>query len=217
VEFAGMDTLDMGRRIELVSMDRHCNNISLGLYSRGDGCESWVLVHSYAKGSAAGARVAFVRRALQAMAGMVEAGDTNWLRFPCGNIHQRPLKRAFLEICKLPSESPLEPKPLSVFDTKAGCDLVAESLGAGRYRIGLNDPQASAAERIDALVAGLGKLCEMEALEGSSGLVAFDCRTSHDALLSLLLPRALNIRGAMREEAERASRGILAAPSQQNL
>ena len=50
-------TLDLGRRIELVSMDPHCSNITIGLYdSAGDSPE--YLIHSYSGLPAAGPRLA---------------------------------------------------------------------------------------------------------------------------------------------------------------
>ena len=53
-------TLDIGKRIELVSMDRHFHDISLGLYclDGADGAE--FLVHSYSRLAGVPERVAFV-------------------------------------------------------------------------------------------------------------------------------------------------------------
>ena len=43
----------------------------------------------------------------------------------------------------------------------------------------------------------------------------FVCAWPHDALMGLLLPRALNVRAVLREEEMAASRGTLVAPSAQ--
>ncbi len=56
----------------------------------------------------------------------------------------------------------------------------------------------------------------MMPIEGSPNQVAFSCGQSHDALAGLLLPRALNVRVALRDEETAAGRGVLAAPSQQD-
>jgi hypothetical protein len=45
--------------------------------------------------------------------------------------------------------------------------------------------------------------------------LAFPCGHSHDALIGLLLPRALNVRAVLREEEAAVGRGNLVAPSQQ--
>jgi hypothetical protein len=45
--------------------------------------------------------------------------------------------------------------------------------------------------------------------------VGFACGHEHDALIGMLLPRALNLRAAMREQEEAMSRGMLVAPSAQ--
>lgn len=59
------------------------------------------------------------------------------------------------------------------------------------------------------------KLAELAVLEGESTQVEFPCKASHDALIGLLLPRALNVRAILREEESAGGRGLLAAPSQQ--
>ena len=43
-------------------------------------------------------------------------------------------------------------------------------------------------------------------------MVAFPCGLTHDALVGLLLPRALNVRAALREEETKATRGVLVSP-----
>ena len=46
--------------------------------------------------------------------------------------------------------------------------------------------------------------------------IQFACGASHDALVGLLLPRAINVRATLRETEEAAGRGLLLAPSQQD-
>ena len=61
----------------------------------------------------------------------------------------------------------------------------------------------------------LAKLAELTTSEEDETLVAFACGEAHDALLGTILPRALNLRQALREEELTASRGVLVAPSAQ--
>ena len=52
-------------------------------------------------------------------------------------------------------------------------------------------------------------------LDEENCMVAFPCNCDHDAMMGMMLFRAQNVRAAMREEADAASRGVLAPPSQQ--
>ena len=60
------------------------------------------------------------------------------------------------------------------------------------------------------------KLAEMDEVSGTLDQVVFPCGQVHDALVGLLLVRAPNVRAVLREQEAVASRGVLAAPSQQD-
>lgn len=208
-------TLDLGTRIELFSMDRHCHDISLALYRRQTAAGPVFLVHTYSSAPDARQRVDFIHRALTVMTGLELAGAAPpWLRFACGTGHEKALRRAFLDLCKLESCAPLAAKPLRVFDKKADCHLEAESQGGGVYRLVAEQPTETARKRAIALAGGFAKLCQMEHVEGAD-VVAFGCRMSHDALIGQLMYRAQNVRAVFQEDEMAASRGMLAAPSQQ--
>ena len=209
-------TLDLGRRIELHSMDTHCGNISVGLYSRDVGGVSHFLVHTYSEIDGVSKRLAYLCQALRVMIGLEESSEApGWLRFSCGTIHERALKRAFLDLCKLDTGAPLAAKPLTVFDKKADCDLAAASLGGGVYRMGSLDDAEKGAKRAAALTRGFLKVCEMQEVEGEKNQVVFPCATSHDEMIGMLMFRAQNVRAAMSEEESSAAKGVLSAPSQQ--
>ena len=53
---------------------------------------------------------------------------------------------------------------------------------------------------------------QMTPFEGSANRVGFECGHSHDALVGLLLTRAMNVRAVIRELENAAARGVLAAP-----
>jgi hypothetical protein len=209
-------TLDLGRRIELQPIDKHCHNISLGLYLRQVDGVSQVSVHTYASVPGADERLAFLTEALAVMAGLEPVLEQpGWSRFPCGTMHLRALRRGFLDLCKLSSDAPLAPKPMTVFDKKAGCDLTAMGVGDGVYEIRSEADDEAARRRCAAVARGFAKLCEMDAVEGSENRVRFPCGADHDALIGLLLFRAQNVRASLQEQELAAARGILAAPSQQ--
>jgi len=209
-------TVEIGRRIELCSMDGHCRNMSLGLYCLNvDGVPRF-RIHTYNSLPGSQERVQFLTRALSVMAGLERVPDApDWLQFPCRSIHKRALKRGFLDTCKLESDTAIDAKALSVFDKKSDCRLSAVYLGDGVYRIDAERPTEAAQKRSRALADGFTKVCEMDAVEGHENQVGFPCRSSHDPLIGLLMFRAQNVRSAMREQLLAASRGVLASPSQQ--
>ncbi len=209
-------TLDLGRRLELHSMDVHCHNISLGLYGREVGGESHFLVHTYSEDPDTPQRVSFLRQALMVMIGLEDSSQKpGWLRFSCGTVHERALKRAFLDLCKLETGAPLAAKPLTAFDKKADADLTAASLGNGVYRMESPDGAEKGAKRAAALTRGYLKVCEMQEVAGENNHVVFPCATVHDELMGMLMFRAQNVRATMSEEESAAAKGVLSSPSQQ--
>jgi hypothetical protein len=206
-------TRDLGKRIELISMDPHFHNITIALYRQDHAGRPEYLVHTYSRVEGTKQRIESIRRSMATLGELLQSGD--WLHFSCGAEHQAAMRRTFLEAAKLSPDSAVAPKPLSVLDKKSGRNISAQSLGGGRYQIVGDGPEDGKAARIDAIVGGLVKLAEVVPVEGTSGQVAFPCGKSHDALLGLLLPRALNVRAILREEESAGGRGLLVAPSQQ--
>ena len=210
--------LDLGSRIELVPMDSHCGEISVALYRREESGGPEFLVHTYSNLEGARERIAFITAAMKAL-GNVEDSPENpdRLRFPCGRGHELPCRRLFLEVCKLETGSDPAPRPLSVFDKKAGKEIVAVSEGEGLYTVTADDPgESMTLRRVAATAGGLAKLGEMEPAGDRRDQVRFECGQSHDNLVAVLLPRALNVRTAMREAEAAAARGVLSAPSAQD-
>mgnify|MGYP001253113896 CR=1 FL=1 len=209
-------TLELGRRIELYSMDQHCHNISLALYCRQIGQAQHVLVHTYSLVDGARQRVNDVTNALMVRTGLELVNDgEGWLRFPCDGFHQRALTRTFLDVCKFVLDDGLEAEPLKRIDKKAGCHLIAKNLGQGVYRFDAEESSEAGQKRAEAMTRGFVKLCGMEPIAGHGNQAAFSCGVSHDNLIGSLMFRAQNLRAVMREEAMNASRGVLSSPSQQ--
>ena len=214
-------TLDLGRRIELHSMDPYCHGVSVALYRTEVAGAPRFLVHTYSCVDGVRERVAFIRQALLVALGMEVANAPSdspvmsahgWIQFPCRSDHLRALKRAFLDLCKLETGENLTTKPLTVFDKKANGEVTAESRGAGVYEV--RAAAGAAPRRATAIARGFAKLCEMDLVEAADQIV-FPCKISHDALIGMLMFRAQNVRGAMKEGEIAAARGILSAPSQQ--
>lgn len=214
-------TVDIGRRIELIPIDPHFHDITIGLYRQQivdptTGTEfPAFLVHTYSQMTDAIERIKAVAEAMQTLGGMLKTPE-GLLYFPCKDPHEFACRRVFLEACKLASNTHIEPRPLNILDRKSRLTITVDSTGNGTYQVRANGEGRSATRRISAIAGGLIKLGEMEEVAtDNNDTVRFSCGHSHDALVGLLLIRAPNVRITLREEETSASRGVLSAPSQQ--
>ncbi len=206
---------DLGERIELVSMDPHFHDISIGLYERRDGDAFRFLPHTYSQLDGAGARIDFLVEAMMTLGGLERTSNGGGgLRFPCGAEHALGCRRVFLEACKVAPGTPLEAKPLSIFDKKSERTVTVTSDGGGTYQLSADGPEDGRHRRVGAIAKGLVKLAQMDSVADDQ--VRFAYGHAHDAMIGLLLARALNVRAAMREQEDQATRGVLAAPSAQS-
>ena len=213
--------VNIGRRIELIPIDPHFHDITIGLY-RQQTVEAPTskdfpafLVHTYSQISGAAGRIENVMQGMQILGGMLRTAD-GLLYFPCNSAHEAACRRVFLEACKLAPHTHIEPRPPNILDKKSQLTIRVDSTGKGIYRVTAEGEGRGAARRISAIAGGLMKLGEMESIEtDNKDTVAFACAYPHDALIGLLLTRAPNVRIALREEEMSASRGVLTAPSQQ--
>ena len=207
-------TLDLGPRVELVSMDPHFHDITIALYSPGSDGQPAYLIHTYSSIPGADERIACLRQAMQTLGGMEAIGE-GLLRFPCGYAHPFSARRVFLDSCKLNPEPAAEPRPLHVFDKKSDGTITVASLGNGLYEARPADNAQGTERRVATIARGLMRLGEMEEVDGQPNQTRFSCGQEHDDLIGLLLVRAPNVRAAMREAEDMALRGVLAAPSAQ--
>ena len=213
--------VDIGRRIELIPIDPHFHDISIGLYRQqvADATTGTdfpgFLVHTYSQITGATERLQEVGQAMQTLGDMrTTAGGL--LYFPCKHAHEAACRRVFLEACKLASNTRTEPRPLNILDRKSRLTITVGSMGNGTYQVSANGEGRGAARRISAIAGGLMKLGEMESVDtDNNDTVRFACGHSHDALVGLLLVRAPNVRVVLREAEMGATRGVLSAPSQQ--
>ena len=202
---------DIGRRIELIPMDSQFHEITIGLY-RLEGERPSFLVHTYSQIEGVESRLAFLRKAMIELAGLVE--EDGLLSFPCCHEHHAAVRRAFLEAAKISDEQVVS-RPLTTLDKKSGLTMRVSGLGNGLYEVTTEGEGKSPERRIKVVANGLAKLGEMHLVDGRDDQVEYPCKQVHDALTGLLLVRAPNVRALVREEEMVASRGVLAAPSQQ--
>ncbi len=206
------ETLDLGRRIELVPMDAHFHDITVALYRQMRDEGAAFLVHTYSRIEGAEERIASIVGAMQVLGGM-ELTPDGLLQFSCKHPHELACRRVFLEACKFRSGEAVEPHPLNILDKKSGLNIRVTSVGDGAYEVGAEGDAKRKERRISAIAGGLIKLGQM--VDERVDRVSFACGTSHDALVGLLLVRAPNVRAIMREQEMASSRGVLSAPSQQ--
>jgi hypothetical protein len=209
-------TANLGRRIELVSMDSHFHDISIALYRQETEEGPLFLVHSYSIKEGTRQRIEFIAGAMAILGGLERVtGERCQLRFFCRAEHALASRRTFLEACKLDPSQRVEVRPLSIFDKKSNRTITAAGQGNGVYLLSIDGEGAENASRVSAVANGLLKLGQMQTVESRSDRLAFPCRQAHDALVGLLLIRALNVRAVLREQELAASRGVLSAPSAQ--
>jgi hypothetical protein len=202
---------DLQRRVELVPMDGACDDITVALYLLDDGRTA--VVHSYAATPQASDRLEWLAGAMRALAAMTGEGRT--VRFDCGAWHEKAARRAFLDAAKLDPTAPVAPRPLELLDQRTNQQVTATPLGAGSFRIASVALDGTSPSRASAVAAGLVKLSDVATDTDDDTVVTFACGADHDALVGLLLPRAVNVRSALREQELAASRGVLLAPSAQ--
>lgn len=213
--------IDIGRRIELIPIDPHFHDITIGLYRQQisdatTGTEfPAFLIHTYSQIAGAPERIEGIAEAMQILGGMLKTSE-GLLYFPCKNLHEAACRRVFLEACKLAPNTDTESSPLNILDKKSQLTMTVDSMGNGIYKVRATGEGRGAARRISAIAGGLMKLGEMESIEtDAKDTVGFGCGVSHDALIGLLLIRAPNVRVILREAEMGAARGVLSAPSQQ--
>jgi len=199
------------RRIELVSMDRHHADISLALYATED--DRGAVVHSYSPRPGVAERCAWVAAAMRTLAGMDGGGAT--VGFPCGAWHERAARRAFLDACKADPAQPVGTPALALFDARTDQEVTVTPLGGGAYRVASVSADPAVAPRSAAVAAGFAKLVEVTQDPADETVIRFSCGAPHDRLVGLILPRAVNVRAALREQEADARRGVLVAPSAQ--
>ena len=109
---------DLGRRVELVSMDPYYEDISVGLYLRESEWGPVGTVHSYSTRARTRERLTGIAQLMRVLGGL-EDGDSVEVRFPCHSWHGAAAKRLFLEACKHDPGKPLQASPLEVPDTRS--------------------------------------------------------------------------------------------------
>lgn len=183
-----------GRCLELIGMDPHFHEVSIGLYVKDDIATVW----TFSPLDGVQERLAEIRDQLVLKGSMIAVeGTHDKSQFSCGEFHAMPMRfllRAAVEKDPIDVE---DPSPLSIRDIKSKMDMLAtpeENDGRWAYRVTGTGDFKRPEVRIRAMVGGFMRYGDMDRLEPDLG--AFKCGQRHDALLRVLMPYARNVSGS---------------------
>jgi len=180
-----------GRCIELVPLDPHFKDISVGLYEK-DGI---VTVWTYSQKPGVVGRIKQIRNQLLRLGGMEAVPDThNQARFPCGPILNRPVKFLAMQAVEKPADFSHGEGDIKVKDLKSSLilTLVPKELdGSCTYEVTAGGEDKRKAQRLHAVASGMVRYGEMEKIGPTK--VAFPDGCRNDAMARLLLPYARNV------------------------
>jgi len=181
-----------GRCLELVAVDPHFHEITVGLYEK----DSVLTVWSYGAKPGVNDRLRQIRDRLVRLGGLLPVEDThNQATLPCDRIHVHPLQLLVTQAVEKSPHREIPTGDIAVKDLRSPLLLKAKprrESGRWVYMISAEGEAERPELRVRATMAGLIRHGEMQ-LTGPTE-VAFSCGARHDELVRLLLPYARNIR-----------------------
>ena len=180
-----------GRCLELVPMDAHFHDISVGLYVKDGTCTVW----TFSQKPGVQERIERIRDQLVALGSMAPLeGTHNQVRFACGYLHVRPVKFLLSQaVGKDPDYAPPQGE-MTIKDSKSA--LMLKVVGSEQearwvYQVSGEGEAPNPAMRLRMVVAGFMRYGEMEKVSDTE--VAFPCSQRHDDLIRLLMPYSRNV------------------------
>ncbi len=180
-----------GKCLELVALDPHFHEITVGVYVKDDISTVW----TFSQKPGAEQRIEKIRDRLVGIGGLAPVeGTHNQAIFSCGYFHTRPMKFLLTyAVEKDPDSSPPE-GAISVKDTKSKLILGAQAKeveGRWIYEVTGEGEAPNTPMRLKAIVRGFIRYAEMEKVSDTE--VTFPCGARHDGLVRLLIPFARNV------------------------
>ena len=179
-----------GKCLELVSMDPHFKNITVGLYLKDHTLTIW----TFSQKPKVKERIRQIRDQLVKLGGLTTIKKThNQAKFSCGDLHEKPVKFLLMgAVEKSPDHCP--PEEMLIKDTKS--ELMLKVSGEdinGRwvYTISAEGDDPKINFRLRAIQIGFVRYGAMEIVGEQK--VSFNCGQRHDELVKLLLPYSRNI------------------------
>ncbi len=182
---------EIGTCLELVPMDTHFGNVSVGLYYKDGYCTVW----SFSQVDGIEDRLREIRDQMVRLGGVqaVEGSDNQFI-FPCGVVHMRPVKFLLSQAVTKATDFAHPKGPMTIRDSKSALTLGVSGERTGEaysYHVSGEGDVRNPALRLRMVVAGFMRYGEMEKVGDTE--VAFICRWRHDELMRLLLPYSRNI------------------------
>ena len=181
-----------GRCLELIPVDKHFKDISVGLYVRDSVCTIW----TYSQVDGVPKRLRTIRDQMIELGGMEAIPNThNQVQFACGVTHSRPLKFLLSQaVIKAPTYRHPE-GPMTISDTKSPLTINVrpydDNDSQGLYQVSVSGTAKNPQMRLRMILAGFARYGEME--KAGDNDIFFNCRHRHDNLLKLLMPYSRNI------------------------
>ena len=180
-----------GRCLELIPIDPHFHSISVALFVKDKVLTVW----TFSRKPGVEDRIQAIRDQLIQLGGVAAIESTyNQACFPCGYLHERPVKFLAALAVEKPPDHGLSSGEISIKDTKTQLTLkVSGEQVEDRwvYEVSAEGEAPNVPLRLRAIIAGFVRYGEMEKVSDNS--VSFPCGHRHDSLLRVLLPYARNI------------------------
>jgi len=181
-----------GRCLELVGIDPHFHDVSVGLYLKNDVFTTW----SFSRRPGIEARIEQIRGLICAFGDMAPVpGTINQSRYTCGQTHEQAMRFLMMECVEKRADRHVGEGDISLADTKTRMQLAVEPQerdGRTVYLVtatgeGSNDSNM----RLRAVVGGFLRYGGAQRV--SPHEFSFPCGARHDPLARLLLPYARNV------------------------
>ena len=197
---------DLGRCIELISIDPNFNNISIGLYEKNGIYTVW----SFSKVTGIKERIEEVRNQLINLGGMESiSGTYNKAKYPNNQVFERPMKFLIKQAVEKPANYRHSTGPIKIKDLRSPLEITItpkQANSSNIYEVSVSLPATEKNSgdsvsgvhtkpeiRINAIIRGLIKYGNMERVDNTS--VKFSNGEKLDNLVRLILPYARNITG----------------------
>ena len=169
-----------GECLELVPMDPHFHDISVGIYVKDGTCTVW----TFSRKPGVEERIWKIRDQIVALGGLAPVKRShNQIKFPCEYIHMRPLKFLMAQAVGKDPDYSLPTGDMSIKDTKTKLMLSIggrEEDGRWVYQVSGEGEAPNIPMRLRLVVAGFVRYGEMEKVSDTE--VAFPCGRRHDEL-----------------------------------
>lgn len=177
--------------MELISVDPHCFDISIGLYEK----EGVLTVWSFSQRPETYARIIEIRNQLVTLGDLVPVPRVNnKANFACGYIHRRPLKFLMMQAVEKPADYEIPKRAIQDLRSDLMLSVVSKEKDVRWiYEVVAEGEHANKEGRLRAIASGFVRYGEMERI--GENQVSFICGEQHDNLARLVLPYARNVSG----------------------